>query len=168
MPKITAFGGNVFLHQIITGDVSWCYHYEPESKCGRMRGSMHNLRKRNAAGSKSNGDWNANSLKRLYISTKNRRPGNLSNGVIILHGNTRSYIAQMVQNLYGRRNWEFWKYPPYSHDLSPCDFYVFNSPNKLLKGRRFIWVAETVREWIRKQPQVYQQGIQRPVINGDF
>jgi hypothetical protein len=35
----------------------------------------------------------------------------------------------------------FWITPPYSPDLSPCDYHVFGPLKKTLKGRRF------VRQW---------------------
>lgn len=51
-----------------------------------------------------NAKWYANDLKCFRISIKNKRPRKLIDGVIILHDNSRSHLAQMVQDLLGCMN----------------------------------------------------------------
>ena len=61
--------------------------------------------------------------------------------------------------------------PPYSPDLSPCDFHVFGPLKKALKGHRFTdnnEVRETVEEWFRTPPKTFfADGIHRLVDQWD-
>ena len=69
----------------------------------------------------------ANSLKCLQKSIKNKHPGKL---------------GLVVQDLVCCMKWEVLQHPPYSPDLSPCDYHVFGTLKKSLKGRRFKLDAE--------------------------
>ena len=59
--------------------------------------------------------------------------------------------------------WNVLTHPPYSPDLAPCDFYLFGRLKSDLQGMRFVdndAVMQTVREWIRRQPQdFFEKGI---------
>ena len=44
-------------------------------------------------GVSTNSERYADSLKRLRVSIKNKRPGKLTNGVILLHDNVRPHVA---------------------------------------------------------------------------
>ena len=77
----------------------------------------------------------ADSLKCLRVSIKNKRPGKLTNGVILLHGNARPHVAQTIQDLLGCMKWAVLQHPPYSPDLSPCDYRVF-------------WAIKEITKWM--------------------
>jgi hypothetical protein len=54
--------------------------------------------------------------------------------------------------------WNPLTHPPYSPDLAPSDFYLFGRLKSDLQGMRFAdndAVIQTVREWIRRQPQAF-------------
>lgn len=43
----------------------------------------------------------------------------------ILHDNARPHVPQTVPDLFDSMDWGLLQYPPYTPDLSQCDFSVF-------------------------------------------
>ena len=68
----------------------------------------------------------------LRRAIKSKRPGMFSDGIIILHDNARPTL----------------QHPPYSQDLSPCDFHILGDLRKYIHGCRF-HSDEKVQEWER-------------------
>ena len=66
----------------------------------------------------------------LHQAIKSKRPGKLTRGVILLHGNTRPHTANTITALSHKFKWEVLGHPPYSPDLSPCDYDILGT----LKG----------------------------------
>jgi hypothetical protein len=85
--------------------------------------------------------------------------------VILLHDNVRSHTAQLTTNVLEKIHWKVLPQPPYSPDLSQCDFYLFEPLKKALGDSQFQHdggVAEFVREWLRTQPKTfYKRGIMK-------
>ena len=67
---------------------------------------------------------------------ESRRAGMLSDGSTLLHDNARSNTANLVRDKLQRFDWKTLKHPPYSPDLSPCDFYIFGDLKEDIRGRR--------------------------------
>ena len=63
--------------------------------------------------------------KTLRQATRKKRPEILAAGPIILHDNATPHGANGVTSLLGRYEWETLDHPPYSLDISPCDFDLF-------------------------------------------
>ena len=63
----------------------------------------------------------------------------LTRGVILLHDNSRSHTANTITTHLQKFKWEVLSHPPYSPDLSPCDYAIFG-PLK----RRW-WVNDSPR-----------------------
>jgi hypothetical protein len=77
--------------------------------------------------------------------------------VILLHDNVRSHTAQLTTNVLEKMHWKVLPQPPYSPDLSQCDFYLFEPLKKALGDSQFQHddgVAEFVREWLRTQHSI--------------
>ena len=70
-----------------------------------------------------------------------------SEGTILLHDNARPHIANLVRDKLEKFDWETLKNPPYSPDLSPCDFHIFCDLEKDIRGLRFN-SDEVVQEWV--------------------
>ena len=87
-------------------------------------------------------------LRVLRRAIKSKRPGMLSDGIIILHDNARPQTANLVRDKLQRFGWETFQNPVYSRDLSLCDFHIFGDLNKDIRGRRF-HSDEEVQEWVR-------------------
>ena len=87
----------------------------------------------------------------------------LSDGIILLHDNTRPHTANLVRDKFQKFGWETLQHPPYSPDLSPCEFHIFGDLKKDIRGRRFHSdeeVQEWVRLWIYQRPtSFYKTGI---------
>ena len=79
---------------------------------------------------------------------KSKRRAMLSDGIILLHDNARPHTANIVRDKLQRLGWETLQHPPYSPDLSPCDFHIFADLKKDILGRRF-YSDEEVQEWVR-------------------
>ncbi|XP_035232758.1 histone-lysine N-methyltransferase SETMAR-like, partial [Stegodyphus dumicola] len=100
-------------------------------------------------------------LQRLRRSIKNKRPGLLTEGVVLLHDNVRPHVSRVTHMELFKFKWETLDHPPYSPDMSPCDFYVFGPLKKHLKGKRFHsddvlkdavkdWYIETLKDYENK------------------
>ena len=92
-----------------------------------------------------------------------KRPGMLSNGIIVLHENARLHTDNLMRDRLQRFGGETHQHPPYNPDLSPCDFHVFCDLKKDIRRRRFQSdeeVQEWVRLWIHQRPtSFYKTGV---------
>ena len=53
---------------------------------------------------------------------------------IILHDNARSHTAAAVSDIVRLWQWEILEHPPYSPDMSPCDYDLLAKVKQLLRG----------------------------------
>lgn len=83
--------------------------------------------------------------------------------VAFLQDNARPHTAKTTMETLRKLKWNLLTHPPYSPDLAPSDFYLFGRLKSDLQGMRFAdndAVIQTVREWIRRQPQAFfEKGI---------
>ena len=56
---------------------------------------------------------------------------------IILHDKARSHTTAAVTDLLRRWQWEILEHPPYSPDMSPCDYDLFAKVKEPLRGTRY-------------------------------
>ena len=63
-------------------------------------------------------------------ATRHKYPGMLSDGIILLHDNERPHTANLMRDNLQGFGWETLQHPPYSPDLSPCDFNIFGDLKK--------------------------------------
>ena len=57
--------------------------------------------------------------------------------VILQHDNAPSHTAKVVKNTLKALNWEILLHPPYSPDLAPSDYHLFESMGHSLAVQRF-------------------------------
>ncbi|KAK9716767.1 hypothetical protein QE152_g24567 [Popillia japonica] len=89
-------------------------------------------------------------LTNARTAIKNKRPGMIMDGVILLYDNTRPYITNIIMSQIVRIRWEVLEHIPYSSNLSPCDFHVFGPLKQTLKAVGSIdMVPSTAREVVR-------------------
>ena len=105
---------------------------------------------------------------------KSKRPGMLSDEIILLHDNARPHTVNLVRDMLryaSEIGLKTLQHPPYSPDLSPCDFHTFGDLKKNIRGRRFHSdeeVQEWVRLWIHQRPtSFYKTGIDILVFQMD-
>ena len=110
-------------------------------------------------------------LRVLRFAIKSKRPGMLSDGIIVWHDNSRSHTANLVGDKLQRFGWETLQHPPYSLDISPCGFHIFGDLKKEIRGRRFYSdeeVQECVKLWVHQRPTCFcKTGIDRLVSQCD-
>ena len=58
-------------------------------------------------------------------------------GLCLIHDNAPAHKCVLVQDILKDENVVQLSHPLYSPDLSPCDFFVFPLPKKILSGRRY-------------------------------
>ena len=79
----------------------------------------------------------------LRAMLKKRAP--LLPTMLFHHDNAPSHRASTTQQTIDRRSIEVLGHPPYSPDLAPCDFFLFPTLKKILRGRQFDNVADLQR-----------------------
>lgn len=200
--------GETFLDSIVTGDETWVCHYTPESKKQSQQWRhthspstkkfkvQFSERKIMASvfwdrkglllvdfmpkGTTINAAAYCETLKKLKKKIKDKRRGMLTRGVSLLHDNARPHTARLTQDLLVSFGWDIVTHPPYSPDLAPSDYHLFNKLKEFLGGQRFSndeEVQDAVENWLREvERKVYDEGIQKLVprlqkcieLNGDY
>ncbi|KAJ4447750.1 hypothetical protein ANN_09758 [Periplaneta americana] len=132
-----------FLKRIVTGDESWCYGYDPESKQASSQWKTPNSPRPKKAqfvppGQTVNQHFYLDVLRRLRESVRRKRPEMRRNGNWLLHhDNAPAHTALTVRQFLTNNNMVLVPHPPYSPDLTPSDFFLFPRMKKCLKGKRF-------------------------------
>ncbi|GFV40866.1 histone-lysine N-methyltransferase SETMAR [Trichonephila clavipes] len=105
-----------------------------------------------------NSDVYCETLRHLRRSIKNKRPELITEGVVLFRDNARPHVSRVTQMELEKFKWETLDHPPYSPDMSHCDFYVFDPLKKHQKGKCFNSddvLKDTVKDWISSQPQEF-------------
>ncbi|UYV80229.1 hypothetical protein LAZ67_18002090 [Cordylochernes scorpioides] len=152
-----------FLKSIVTGDETWCFQYDPKTKCQSAewksknspqakktrkvpskiktmlitffdsRGIIH--KEFVTAGQTITGEYYLNVLKRLIARIRRIRPEYRDeDSWCLLHDNAPSHSSLIVRRFLAKNNVCVLNQPPYSPDLAPCDFYLFPKIKLKLKG----------------------------------
>ena len=66
------------------------------------------------------------SLKPAFIELKRQRPTSGLKNVKLLHDNPRPHVHKNVKKFLTERGITLIQHPPYSPDLAPCDFWLFD------------------------------------------
>ena len=72
-------------------------------------------------------------LKKVKEFYNKKRPSKGWSGVHILHDNTSSHKFEVVKSFLASEKVKVLNHPPYSPDLSPCDFFLFLTLKKMLE-----------------------------------
>jgi len=168
-----------FLKQVITGDESWVYGYDPETKAQSSQWKTPlSPRPKKAWQIRSNikvmltvffdhegvvhheyappgqtitKEYYIEVLRRLRDAVRRKR-SNLwaSDDWHLHHDNAPAHSSRLVQGFLAKHRITQVSQPPYSPDLAPCDFWLFPKLKSPLKGRRFQTVDE-IKENATKQ-----------------
>lgn len=151
---------------IVTGDETWIYCYEPESKqqsrvwvfddeprptklkrsrCVAKQMVAVFVRKFGVVaaiplepGKTVNAQWYANTcLPEVFKQLRATRPKTGLRGLLLHHDNARAHTAAFTLGFLDKAGVKLLRHPPYSPDLAPCDFYVFRELKRRLRGKRF-------------------------------
>ena len=151
--------------EIVTGDETWIYHFQPDSKaknkvwissesdrpviarcCKRSNRMLYAiffdskgpvLQIPVLKGSSVTGKFYRESvLTQLVDFYQKRRPHTGVRGIKLLH-NALAHKSAMVQEYLKESGLDVLDHPPYSPDLSPFDFWLFPRLKEMLAGHRF-------------------------------
>lgn len=151
------------VYNIVTGDETWIYSYEPETKCQSRVWVFQDENKptkviRSRSVSKKmiasffqisghvatmvledrrtvNADWYTTvSLAEVIQECRRNNP---NRRIILHHDNASSHTAKQTTEFLTEANVELMHHPPYSPDLAPCDFFLFPNAKQKLRGQRF-------------------------------
>lgn len=153
-----------FLEQVITGDETWVFEYDPETK--RQSSEWHTTespRPKKARMSKSkvksmliaffdskgvvhkefvppgqtvNAAFYVEVLTRLKKRVARIRP-EIANTWVLHHDNAPSHASLLVREFLAKQTVATLPQPPYSPDLAPPDFFLFPRLKSSLKGHHF-------------------------------
>ena len=155
-----------FLSNIITGDESWVFGYDPETKqqssqwkhpssprpkkARQVRSNQKAMliaffdhegivhHEFAATGQTINQHFYLDVLKRLRDAVRRKRPAKWqANSWLLQHDNAPAHTAVSVRQFLAKNNTTVLDHPPYSPDLAPCDFFLFPKLKSSLKGARF-------------------------------
>ena len=153
-----------FSSHVITGDESWILEYNPETKRQsrewhtansphpkKVRMSKSKIKSKLISFFDSQGNFHMEFvppgqtvnqtfywevLERLRERVARVWPG-IERTWMLHHNNVPCHTAVSINELLGERNIPVVPQPPYSPDLSPCDFFLFPRLKNHLKGRHF-------------------------------
>ena len=101
-------------------------------------------------------------VREAYRSKRRKIP---IRSVLILHDNARPHTAAATQAKLEELHWTALDHPPYSPDLSPCNYHLFGPLKKDLGGKKFSSekeVQDFVRVWLLTRPtSFYEEGIKK-------
>ena len=154
-----------FFDRIITGDKTWVYQYDPEtkqqSKQWLPRGSSGPIKFKSERSVKKvmatvfwvsegvvlvdflegkktvTGAYYVEVLKKLRAKLPQKRPGKLHRGILFHHDNAPAHSSRIVRDVLREFRWELLPHLPYSPDLAPSDFFLFPKLEKHLKAVYF-------------------------------
>lgn len=164
--------------QIITGDETWVYAYDPEttdqSSEYREKGEPRPKQPRQSrskikvmltvffdycgvvhyeflpTGQTVNKEYYLSVMRRLREAIRKKRPELWANNSWILHhDNAPSHTALVLREFFAKNSTHVAPQPPYSPDLAPCDFWLFPKLKRPLRGNRFESIEEIQRESAR-------------------
>ena len=98
---------------------------------------------------------------RQEIARKGR--GKLTRGVLLLQDNAPAHTSQVAMTAATKCGFEVLPHPPYSPDMAPSDFYLFQKLKSNLRGTQFgsnEGVIAAVNEYLEDQEKdFYLEGI---------
>lgn len=166
-----ANGNENFLKQVITGDETWVYGYDAETKVQSSQWKTKSSpTPKKARQVKSNVkvmltvffDWKGvvyyeflprgetinrfrylQTLRNLREAVRRKRPELWRSGEWVLHhDNAPVHSALLIRDYCTKNGMTVIPQPPYSPDLAPADFFLFPKLKRPMKGKRFESVDE--------------------------
>jgi len=166
-------GSSNLVYNIVSGDETWIYSYEPDSKTQSTVWSFVNELKptkvtRSRSVSKKmvasfvsksghvaticledrktvNADWYTTICLPEVIAEL--RKSNSNRRIILHHDNASSHTARRTIEFLAENKIDLMDHPPYSPDLSPNDFFTFPRIKEKLRGQRFQSPEEAVEAY---------------------
>lgn len=159
------------LKRVITGDETWVYGYDVETKAQSSQWKFSEEQRPKKArqvrsnvkvlltvffdyngivhheflpsGRTVNKEYYLQVLRNLREAIRRKRPEFWrDNSWILHHDNAPAHSALLIQEFLAKHNTVVMPQPPYSPDMAPCDFFLFPKVKRTLKGQRFSTIDE--------------------------
>ena len=162
-----------FYQRLVTGDETWIFQYDPESKLQSKewlprgsRGPKKFRADRSAAKVLATVFWDSEGvvmvdfledqrtinatyyeslLLKLRAELARKRPGKLHRRILFHHDNAPAHTSRLCRDALREFRWEILQHPPYSPDLAPSDFFLFPKMKEAIKGVRHV-TKETAKK----------------------
>ncbi|XP_011066332.1 PREDICTED: uncharacterized protein LOC105153281 [Acromyrmex echinatior] len=156
--------------RVITGDESWVYGYDVETKAQSSQWKLpHEPRSKKARQVRSNvkvlltvffdykgvvhheflpqsrtvnKEYYLQVMRNLRKAIRQKRPDLWKNKNWLLHNNAPAHTSLLVREFLAKNNTLMMPQPPYSPDLAPCDFFLFPKLKRPMKGRCYATIEE--------------------------
>ena len=167
------------LKRVITGDESWVYGYDVETKAQsfqwkhtesprpkkarQVRSNVHVLltvffdyhgvvhQEFLPQGHTVNKEYYLEVVRLLRGAIRKKRPELWKNNSWFLHhDNAPAHSSLLVRNFLAKNNTVIMPQPPYSLDYAPVTFSCSQKLKRPVKGRRFATIEEIKTEWLRE------------------
>ena len=95
-------------------------------------------------------------LKKVKEFYNKKRPSKGWSGVHLLHDNASSHKCEVVKSFLASEKVKLLNHPPYSADLSPCDFFLFPRLKKMLSGNKYTsrsYLGSTIYQCLQQIPK---------------
>ena len=157
---------SLVISNLLTGDETWVHLFEPQrrtdNKQWKRKDQKHPCIAKRTISSKKmyaiffnssgpfvqvpclsghtvTGQFYKNSvLKKVKEFYNKKRPSKGWSGVHLLHDNASSHKCEVVKSFLASEKVKVLNHPPYSPDLSPCDFFLFPRL-KMLSGNKYMF-----------------------------
>ncbi|UYV60847.1 hypothetical protein LAZ67_1002591 [Cordylochernes scorpioides] len=159
------------LQRVITGDEAWVYGYDVETKAQSSQWKLpHEPRPKKARQVRSNvkvfmtvffdcrgvvhheflpqgrtvnKEYYLQVMRNLREAIRQKRPDLWKNKNWLLHhDNAPAHTSLLVRDFLAKNNTLMMPQPPYSPDLTPCDFFLFPKLKRPMKGRSYATLDE--------------------------
>lgn len=164
-------GRSARVWDIVTGDETFVYQYDPDSKqqstVWLFPGETPPVKfRRSKSAAKQmiavfftksghiasvpleerktvNSEWYITTcLPKVFEAWGIRRPGTGTRGLLLHHDNASAHTAAAILDFLEENHVQLVTHPPYSPDLAPCDFFLFPQVKRQLKGKQFQGVED--------------------------
>ena len=163
---------------VVTGDETWVYHEHPHDSMWAVSGGdvgtrvAHTINSKKTMitvlwtikgflvvdalpdGSRFNSSYAASLLHKLSSVVRESRPVSGLSGLFLHWDNARPHISTLTQGVVEELGLRRLCHPPYSPDLAPNDFFLFENLKRVLKGSTFASAEELLAVVQEKLPQI--------------
>ena len=100
-------------------------------------------------------------LPKVFQAIERLRPKSGVRGMKFHHDNAPAHTARRTKEFLKQSGLEMIEHPPYSPDLAPCDFWLFPTLKRYLKGRRFQSETELIAAFLEEVDCIPQSSYSR-------
>lgn len=178
------------LQRVITGDETWVYGYDVETKAQSStwkHSTSPRAKKARQVRSKVkvlltvffdyhgvvhqeflpqgrtvNKEYYLEVMRRLREAIRQKRPVLWQNNSWLLHhDNAPAHASMLISKFLAKNSTVLMPQPPYSPDMAPCDFFLFPKLKRPLKGRRFDNIDEIKAESLKELKAIPKSEFQK-------